>query len=63
MDQVFYDAAEEVGIPEQFLPLGYLKGYEPMEPERHCFEDYMESVSCEYYNEKEDNFDIYKNKI
>lgn len=55
MDQVFYDAAEEVGIPEQFLPLGYLKGYEPMEPERHCVEDYMESVSCEYYNEKEDN--------
>ena len=26
-----------------------------MEPERHCVEDYMESVSCAYYNEKEDN--------
>lgn len=52
-DYTFQEVSTEKGLSKNLVPTWYPKGFEAFEPADNSIEDYVNSISCQYFNEEE----------
>lgn len=52
-DYTFQEVSTEKGLSKNLVPTWHPKGFEAFEPADNSIEDYVNSISCQYFNEEE----------